>query len=135
MTDIDFDSINRELEESATKRDLKDFVPIPFDNFFQSMQEQIFLDCMEKAYEDKNIDYYFDLGCKGPKKFLRRLIRRMNKFLFFRNFEMQSNFNSSVLQMNQILHKGLQTMKEEHEKDLKTIQILEERVHKLEERL
>ncbi len=134
MTDIDFDSINRELEESAAKRNTEASDSMPFDVVFQKMQKKIIQDYIDKATENKKIDYYFDLDSKGLKLFMRRLIRRINKFLFFKNFQRQADFNSYILQLDQMLYKYSKTLEEKHENDMQKIRSLEERIRVLEEK-
>ncbi|MCR5622411.1 MAG: hypothetical protein K6G18_11245 [Treponema sp.] len=133
MTEIDFDTLNRELEEGAAQRNTDGTPPLSFDLVFQKMQKEAIQDYMDRANEAKKIDYYFDLDCTGPTLFMRRLIRRINKFLFFKNFQRQADYNSYLLQINRMLFKHILTTEEEHEKDRRTIQALEEKVRILEQ--
>lgn len=132
MTKIDFDALNGELETSAERRGKKNALPLSFDAFFLSIYGKIVQDYLDAANEFKDINYYFDLESKGLKCFMRRLVRRMNKFLFFKNFENQREFNSLILKSNQMLCRHIMRMEEQHDSDVQTIQSLEERIRKLE---
>ena len=133
MTDIDFDALNRELEESAARRKITEEQPLPFEEFFPSIYVKIVQSRMEKAAQVKDIDYYFDLDSKGLTLFIRRLIRRANKFLFHKNFDNQRKFNSLVLDSNQLLFNHIIKMEKLLEQNRQTIQSLQAKIKKLEE--
>ena len=135
MTEIDFDKLNRELKESAAARDTEKTVPVPFDIFFPSIYRKLLQKYMDKADEVKDIDYYFDLESNGPALFMRKLIRRANKFLFLKNFDNQRKFNSIMQDSIMLMSTHIQNMEKLIEKDMQTIQSLEARIKKLEGRI
>ncbi len=133
MTEIDFDKLNRDLEERAAKRGTWISMPFSFDYFFST---NFFFSQIRKklrtaeAYTD--IDYYFDLDSSGIKLFIKRIIRKMNKFLFLRNFETQRKYNALTLETETLLYRSLIGMQKQHEHDRAVIQSLEARLDKLE---
>ena len=132
MTDLDFNKLNRELNESADARNIREAQPMSFDEFFPSIYGKILQRYMEKADEVKDLDYYFDLDCKGPTLFIRRLIRRMNKFLFFENFANQKKYNSIMQDSNMLLYSHIRRLEKLLNRNMQVIQSLEARIRKLE---
>lgn len=140
MTKIDFDGLNKELIEASSKRKssiLKDTsVPLDFDSFFAS-------ECIPGLYDTSShfslkfmgIEYYFYLESKGVKLFIKRAIRKLLRFLFFENFDMQKKYNAAVIQMNFLLKKRMMEMERQHQCDREKIQSLEDRLCKLEGKL
>ena len=115
MTEIDFDKLNRELEESAAERETWISMPFSFDYFFSTkfFFRQI---CkkLRKTEEYTDIDYYFDLESSGTKLFIKRIIRKINKFLFLKNFETQRKYNALVLETETLLYRSLVGMQKQH---------------------
>ena len=64
--------------------------------------------------------------------FIRRLIRRMNKFLFLKNFDNQRKFNSIIQDSNMLLYTHIRRMEKLLDRDMQVIQALEARIRKLE---
>ena len=62
-----------------------------------------FLDALERVNARFDIPYYFDLGSSGLKLLVKRIIRKLCKFLFIAILAMQNGFNGSVVAcLNQI---------------------------------
>ncbi len=135
MVELDFDALNKELQESADSRKKETVLPLCFDYFSSTeyIAEKI-EGSLDRADAEKSIYYYFDLECTGLKFFVKNLIRKANHFLLFRTVESQRNFNQSILRANRLMFRSLQGMKKQHERDMATIQSLESRIRKLEER-
>ena len=132
MVEIDYDRLNRELEEAASQRDAGAAHPTSFDAFFPSVYGRIFQRTMDKAYEVKDVDYYFDLDCTGMTLFKRRLIRKVLKFLFHKNFEKQKEFNTLMQETIQMLHAHIKRQEELLDRNMQVIRSLEERIRMLE---
>ena len=131
MTNRDLATLNRTLAERAQERRARCRPPESFDSFFSkeylSKNARRYLDAAE-GYKD--INYYFDIDGNGLKTLVKRLIRKANKFLFLQNMDLQRNFNDSLLQANLILHRQLDAMQQQHERELRS---LEERLRMLED--
>ena len=104
MTEFDFARINRELAARAAARNVRLRPAKSFDSYFcTNYLPKTIEGYLYEANSLKHIKYYFNLDDKGLKLFIKRLIRKANKFLFLRNFESQSKFNNSLLQTNLLL--------------------------------
>lgn len=133
MTKIDFDSLNRELEESAARRTPQVSIPFSFNYFFTTLffPKQL-VTLLKDAGNYTDIDYYFELEAKGIKLLVKRIIRKLGHFLFFKTFETQRMYNTSLLWAENLLYKSLKEMQEQSKHDKEVIRSLEARLSKLE---
>ena len=133
MTEIDFDSLNRNLEESATGQQEIAPQPLSFDYFFSTkfFSEKLYR-LLRETRNFTNINYYFDLKARGIKLFVKQFIRKCNHFLFFENFETQRKYNASVLETENLLFRSIIGLQKQHERDMEIIRSLEARLNKLE---
>ena len=133
MTEIDFESLNRDLEESAARQQELTPQPLSFDYFFST---RIFSEklsrLLKEARDCTKINYYFKLDSKGIKLFVKRLIRKCNRFLFFENFETQRKYNTNILEAENLLFRSIIGLQKQHERDMEIIRSLEARLNKLE---
>lgn len=128
MTEFDFAKINRELAARAAARNARLRPVKSFDRFFvtdyltekrkelsDSMTELAKTTgrYLNQAESFKDIDYYFDLDGKGPALFLKKLIRKVNKFLLLRNIDKQRHFNSSLIESNMVLSERIDTLQKQ----------------------
>ena len=133
MTKIDFDALNRELEESAAGRQEAAPQPLSFDYFFSTtVFSQKLGRLLREARDFTNISYYFDLHAGGIKRFVKRVIRKCSHFLFFENFERQRNYNTTVLEAEKLLYRSVIGLQQQHERDMEIIRSLEARLNRLE---
>ncbi len=122
MTELDFTKINRELSMRAGARKQSSRPLKSFDSFFCTEYLSKITECyLNEASSLKDIDYYFTLHDKGIKLFVKKLIRKANKFLFLRNIEQQRNFNNALLQANLLLYRKLDALQCQYERDMNAL--------------
>ena len=128
MTKLDFTKIAGDLAARAAARNARLKPKKSFDEFFTADYLTGKQQCLSESLCDlsrttrqylkeadacKDIDYYFDLNDTGFKLLVKKLIRKANKFLFFRNMDRQRNFNKALLEANLILSKRIDTLQQQ----------------------
>ncbi len=98
--------VEREIKAEVYSEDPISMPDFEVQNAVQTeewMNRQEFEDCLHQANLNWQRNYYWELGKPGLKRFLKRTVRKLVKFLIEPLLSLQNRFNSNVIRcMNQL---------------------------------
>lgn len=143
MQTIDVEKIMEEIRENIKKRGYTDEM-LSFNDVKAQMPENsggvttFNVHELRTQVQDSNLhcslQYYAMIPKGGLKSFVKRTLRKVLRFLLLPIVDEQNIFNSSAARSLNQLEAYVQEQQEVHDQDIKTIELLEEKIESLTKR-